>query len=69
MKECSSRYILGLTATPQRKDGLQKILFLQCGPIRYELKHNADHQVPRLLYVRHLRLNWHDDASPALHEI
>jgi superfamily II DNA or RNA helicase len=69
MKECSSRYILGLTATPQRKDGLQKILFLQCGPIRYELKHNAGNQAPRLLYVRHLRMNWHDDASPALHEI
>jgi superfamily II DNA or RNA helicase len=30
--------ILGLTATPYRKDGLEKILFQQCGPIRYEMK-------------------------------
>ncbi|MCX5724603.1 MAG: hypothetical protein NTX84_08845 [Nitrospirae bacterium] len=29
LKACSARYILGLTATPTRKDGLQKILFMQ----------------------------------------
>ena len=38
LKQLPSRYILGLTATPYRKDGLQKILFQQCGPIRHEIK-------------------------------
>jgi len=38
MKQLPARYILGLTATPYRKDGLQKILFQQCGPIRHEIK-------------------------------
>ncbi len=38
LKQLPSRYILGLTATPYRKDGLEKILFQQCGPIRHEMK-------------------------------
>ncbi len=38
LKLCRARYILGLTATPKRKDGLERILFMQCGPIRHEIK-------------------------------
>ena len=38
LKQLPARYILGLTATPYRKDGLEKILFHQCGPIRHEIK-------------------------------
>ena len=38
LKQLPARYVLGLTATPYRKDGLQKILFQQCGPIRHEIK-------------------------------
>lgn len=38
LKQLPSRYVLGLTATPYRKDGLEKILFQQCGPIRHEIK-------------------------------
>lgn len=35
MKECGSRYVVGLTATPKRKDGLERLLYLQCGAIRH----------------------------------
>jgi superfamily II DNA or RNA helicase len=38
LKQIPARYVLGLTATPYRKDGLEKILFEQCGPIRHEFK-------------------------------
>jgi len=38
MKACPARYFLGLTATPNRKDALQKILFLHCGPIRHRME-------------------------------
>jgi superfamily II DNA or RNA helicase len=38
LKQLPARYVLGLTATPYRKDGLQKILFQQCGPVRHEIK-------------------------------
>jgi superfamily II DNA or RNA helicase len=37
LKELPERYILGMTATPYRKDGLEKILFQQCGPIRFKM--------------------------------
>ena len=31
------RHLLGLTATPYRRDGLQEIVTMQCGPIRYQV--------------------------------
>jgi superfamily II DNA or RNA helicase len=31
------RHLLGLTATPYRRDGLQEIVTMQCGPIRHEI--------------------------------
>jgi superfamily II DNA or RNA helicase len=37
MKEVKARFVLGLTATPYRRDGLQRLLHFQCGPIRYEV--------------------------------
>ena len=36
LKKARARFILGLTATPIRKDGHQPILFMQCGPLRYK---------------------------------
>ncbi|WP_044416177.1 DEAD/DEAH box helicase [Halarcobacter anaerophilus] len=38
VKNFFGRYILGLSATPNRKDGLQPILFEQLGKIAYEYK-------------------------------
>lgn len=35
LKRAKARYVLGLTATPIRRDGLQPIIFMQCGPIRH----------------------------------
>ena len=35
LKRARSRYVLGLTATPIRRDGRQPIIFMQCGPIRH----------------------------------
>ena len=37
MKMLPARYVVGLTATPYRKDGLQKIIFQQCGPVRHTI--------------------------------
>jgi superfamily II DNA or RNA helicase len=36
LKHVRAKYVYGLTATPIRKDGLQPIIFMQCGPIRYK---------------------------------
>jgi hypothetical protein len=35
LKACGAKYVLGLTATPIRRDGQQPIIFMQCGPIRH----------------------------------
>jgi superfamily II DNA or RNA helicase len=47
LKSIRSKYVYGLTATPTRKDGLQKIIYMQCGDIRVrvsnkELKQNRE---------------------------
>ncbi len=34
MRETKAKYVLGLTATPIRRDGHHPIIFMQCGPIR-----------------------------------
>ncbi len=36
-KEAKARYVLGLSATPVRKDGHHPIIFMQCGPVRYRV--------------------------------
>ncbi|MCP4965401.1 MAG: DEAD/DEAH box helicase, partial [bacterium] len=38
VREASTRRWLGLTATPYRRDGLEGIITLYCGPTRHEIK-------------------------------
>ncbi|WCE93842.1 TOTE conflict system archaeo-eukaryotic primase domain-containing protein [Acidithiobacillus ferriphilus] len=54
LKRSKAKYVLGLTATPIRRDGLQPTIFMQCGPIRYTAAKpaSAPHDLvvePRLL--------------------
>lgn len=37
LKEAKAKYVVGLTATPQRKDGHHPIIVMQCGPVRYRI--------------------------------
>jgi superfamily II DNA or RNA helicase len=41
MREVKAPYIVGLTATPARKDGHHPIIIMQCGPIRYRMNARA----------------------------
>ena len=55
LKAVNARYVYGLTATPIRKDGHQPIIFMQCGPIRYNADARAqmrDQTFQRLLVPR-----------------
>ncbi len=38
LNEVRTKYVLGLTATPYRQDGHQKIIFMVAGPIRHTVK-------------------------------
>lgn len=37
LREVKAKHVLGLTATPTRKDGHHPIIYMQCGPIRFSL--------------------------------
>ena len=37
LRQVKAKYVVGLTATPIRKDGHHPIINMQCGPIRYHL--------------------------------
>jgi superfamily II DNA or RNA helicase len=41
LRQVKARYITGLTATPQRKDGHHPIIVMQCGPIRHRVDAKA----------------------------
>ncbi len=44
LSEVRARYVLGLTATPYRQDGHEKIIFMTTGPIRHSVQpSHSDH--------------------------
>lgn len=63
LKACPSRRVYGLTATPKRKDRLEKLLFAQCGPIRHTLVDAPTDEV-RTVKVRHTTVALPPDAGP-----
>jgi superfamily II DNA or RNA helicase len=50
LKTVNAHHVYGLTATPIRKDGLQPIIFMQCGPIRYQ--YNSKEQIAEQSFRR-----------------
>jgi superfamily II DNA or RNA helicase len=41
MKAVKAKFVVGLTATPTRKDGHHPIIHMQCGPVRFSLNAKA----------------------------
>ncbi len=59
LRAANARRVYGLTATPKREDGLEGILFMQCGPIRYVYspkEQAADQQFRRSIIPRFTRI-------------
>ncbi|KXV03233.1 DEAD/DEAH box helicase [Caballeronia megalochromosomata] len=54
LKAVHARYVLGLTATPVRRDSQQPVMFMLCGPIRHAARQPSG--APRLLEVLPQRL-------------
>ena len=52
LKRVKAKYVLGLTATPIRRDGQQPIIFMQCGPIR----HTAANPAVRRMTLKSFRI-------------
>lgn len=54
LKQASSRYVLGLSATPVRSNGHHPIIFMQSGPVRHIAKSPAHVPDQLMVRVRHL---------------
>jgi superfamily II DNA or RNA helicase len=65
LRRAKAKFVLGLTATPIRRDGQQPIIFMQCGPIRYtaEQPEDAPHDLVVVPCVRHSRIDVAADAG------
>ncbi|MFC1736754.1 DEAD/DEAH box helicase family protein [Candidatus Hydrogenedentota bacterium] len=73
MRAVKAKYVLGMTATPIRKDGHHPIIFMQCGPMRVRIHPKAaaaqrsfGHRV--LFRTTELVLN-NTEAEPSIHEV
>ncbi len=54
LNEVRARYVLGLTATPERQDGHQKIIFMATGPIRHKVKNTSKEKLEQQVIVHQL---------------
>ncbi len=66
LAQVKAKYVLGLTATPYRRDGHQPIIHMQCGPICHQIKRKdlsayaASSQV--ILRPTEFEYPWSDDS-------
>ncbi len=66
LAQVKAKFVLGLTATPYRRDGHQPIIHMQCGPICHEIKrkdfsaHISSSQV--ILRTTEFDYPWTDDS-------
>ncbi|MDA8254053.1 MAG: DEAD/DEAH box helicase family protein [Betaproteobacteria bacterium] len=63
-KAAKAHYVLGLTATPIRRDGQHPIIFMQCGPIRHQA--SRPEGAPRSLTVIPRILETQANGDPAM---
>ena len=54
LNEVRAKFVLGLTATPDRQDGHQKIIFMLAGPIRHKVKSNHSEKFEQQVVVTQL---------------
>jgi superfamily II DNA or RNA helicase len=64
LKRVKAKYVLGLTATPVRRDGQQPIIFMQCGPIRHKAAKPASaHDLEVIPQMLHKRIDLPQEAG------
>lgn len=65
LKRTRAKFVLGLTATPIRRDGQQPIIFMQCGPIRFTAAKpaGAPHDLEVVPRYRSSRINLPGEAG------
>lgn len=71
VRHAPARHFLGLTATPYRRDGLQEIVTMQCGPIRHRIASSESPagEISLELAVRETELAFADAAEQPIQEV
>ena len=68
LKKFKGKYVVGLSATPKRQDGMHPIMSMQCGEIVHEVKRDKE-QIHILKSVRTKFEAYEDDFSMILGEL
>ena len=67
LAQAKAKYVLGLTATPYRRDGHQPIIHMQCGPICHQIKQKdlSVHISGSMVIIRKTNFSceWTDDSK------
>ena len=63
LKRVKAKYVLGLTATPIRRDGHHPIITMQCGPIRFRAAKQENESVDLAVLARFRRSDLPSDAD------
>jgi superfamily II DNA or RNA helicase len=72
LAEAKARYVVGLTATPQRRDGHHPITAMQLGPVRFVVNpksHAAQRPFAHTLVVRETSFKTSGDNSATIQEL
>ena len=71
VKKSPAMYISGLTATPYRKDGLQPIIYMQCGPVRHKIAEKSAVFESKRVIARASRFKLPEEEGPhpPLHKV
>lgn len=73
LRRVKARYVLGLTATPYRRDGQQPIILMQCGPVRHVIKQKDQGDQVSLRHLLILRetafVTAPEEHEPSIHDI
>lgn len=72
MKRVAVQAVLGLTATPYRRDGLQDLIVMQCGPVRHKISSRstaASGELTLEVLVRNTSLTRPADRNESIQDV
>jgi superfamily II DNA or RNA helicase len=72
LRKAKARFVLGLTATPYRKDGHHPIIIMQCGPIRFRSTartRGTDGPVEHVVVARSTGYQLKGDGEPGIQDL
>jgi superfamily II DNA or RNA helicase len=72
MRQVKAKYVVGLTATPIRKDGHHPIIYMQCGPIRFNLPVRSQMEsspIEHRVKPQTTNVIWTRDQAPTIQDL